>query len=258
MAVKRKRKRTTKRKLSPAQRAALAKGRRALRTSRKRKTKRRRRRSMSGVVVLPEGTSMARKRKRRRRPAAAYGGRKRRSYRRRRYSGGVPVAGRRRRRRRRYYGGAFKAKGIMAPVIDGAMVVGGAVGGSFIAGALPLPAQFAKVKPFIPLAGGVLLTTLKATRNNPMLRMMAIGMITASGLSLIRQFAPQVPLMTGEVEDELLGITDDELELLGLDDDELELLGLGQDDEDELLGVPMLGVPEDMMGGGAYMLPSDL
>jgi len=144
----------------------------------------------------------------------------------------------------------------MGPIMDGAMVVGGAVGGSFIAGALPLPAQLAKVKPFIPLAGGVLLTTLKATRSNPMLRMMAIGMITASGLSLIRQFAPQVPLMTGEVEDELLGVTDDELALLGgIDEDELALLGL-DDEDDGLLGVPMLGVPEDSMSG--YMLPSDL
>jgi len=250
-----------KRKLSPAQKRALAKGRAALARKRKglsgrkrkpkRKTKRKRSCRMSGAIVLPEGTSMARRRKRRK-------ARRRRTY---RGSAGVPVAGRRRRsprRRRRYYGG--KQPAFIQPVIDGALVVGGAVGGSFVAGAIPgIPSKF---KPFIPMVGGIALNALKQTRRNPMMRMLGIGMITASGLSLVRQFAPQVPLMTGEVEDELMGISEEDL--LGLDEADLDMLGV---DEEDLLGVPMLGEDEDdldgeddldEMMGADYMLPSDL
>ena len=162
-----------------------------------------------------------------------------------------------RRRRRRYYGGK---PDFMQPIMDGALVVGGAVGGSFVAGAIPgVPSN---IKPFIPLAGGVLLNALKQTRKNPMMRMLGIGMITASGLSLVRQFAPQVPLMTGEVEDELMGISEEDL--MGLDDSDLDMLGV---DEEDLLGVPMLGEAEDVLDGeddledmlgSEYMLPSDL
>ncbi len=122
---------------------------------------------------------------------------------------------------------------MMQTVMDGVGVLGGAVVGSFAAGALPVPAKF---KPFLPLAGGIVLATLPMTRKQPMLRNVAIGMVVISGMSILRQFAPQIPLLTGEVDEDLLGATtefgEDELE---------ELLGMGYSEEE-------FGEEEDMMG----------
>lgn len=137
-----------------------------------------------------------------------------------------------RRRRRRNPGGG--KKGITQTLMYGAMSAAGAIGGGFIANMIPLPDP--RMKAALPLAMGVGLSMTKFGQQKQFQPMIA-GLLTVGTLSLIKQFAPQIPMLAGEED----MITDDEaLDLLGLDEeDDLDLLGQ-EDIEDEdldLLGI---------------------
>jgi hypothetical protein len=147
--------------------------------------------------------------------------------------------GARRRSRRSYMGGAMSMKGLMPLVMSAAATIGGAVGGSMLSARIPAPD---KVKPLIPIAAGVALNVTKLGRNQ-LVRAAGLGMMVAGGLSLIRQFAPQLPM---------LGAADESEELLGLPavagEDE-ELLGLIEED---LSGLPAVaGYDDTYMGAHA-------
>lgn len=187
-----------KRTLSPAQRAALARGRASLRARRggKRKVSRSRKTKIRSFVpeklepiIIKGGSIMAKRRK----------SRKARKYH------GIPVAGKRRSRKsRRYHGfeGRRKARryhgGARLNIIGLATdIVGlgvGAVGGSFIAQKVPVPN--AKIKALIPIALGLGLGMTKFGRSS-IAKAAAGGMIAVGTLSLVKQFFPTVPLLTG-------------------------------------------------------------
>lgn len=110
---------------------------------------------------------------------------------------------------------------IKSALMDTAAAVGGAVVGSFVVNKLPIPAKF---KAAIPVGLGILLQT-KLAKNNKLLHHLGTGLLVVGGLSLIRQFVPQVPLLAGEDDLAMLGYPQGELGYpqgeLGYVDDEL-------------------------------------
>jgi hypothetical protein len=138
-------------------------------------------------------------------------------------------------------GGGFSLKGIMPLLLNAGATLGGAIGGSMLAARIPAPD---KIKPFIPLAAGVALNVTKLGRNQ-MVRAAGLGLMIAGGLSLIRQFAPQLPM---------LGAANETEELLGLpavSGEDEELLGLIDEDMSGLPAVSGYGYDEELMGAHA-------
>ena len=100
---------------------------------------------------------------------------------------------RRKRSRRAYFLGADGGRGsILGNLTDLGITLAGAIGGSFIARQIPLPLT---VKPFIPIAAGLALTMLGRQK---LLKQLGAGMMVAGGLSVIRQYIPMVPVLSGE------------------------------------------------------------
>lgn len=96
---------------------------------------------------------------------------------------------------------------IKSALMDTAAAVGGAVVGSFVVNKLPIPAKF---KAVIPVGLGIFLQT-KLAKNNKLLHHLGTGLLVVGGLSLIRQFVPQVPLLAGEDDLAMLGYPQGEL-----------------------------------------------
>lgn len=231
-----KRKSVKKRSLSPAQRAALAKGRAALNKRRGKKTRKISGSKKASVRVVPErlepiiikGGSMAkRKKSRKARKISGIAGAKRTSKKARRYHGGKI-------RRARRYSGASKLD-IIGLATDIVGVGVGAVGGSFIAQKVPV--KNAKLKAIIPIALGLGLGMTKFGRGR-IAKSAAGGMIAVGTLSLVKQFFPTVPLLTGA--DDAEGVAG---AIAALPDEEKALLGYvvngeaGEVVESELMGV---------------------
>lgn len=146
---------------------------------------------------------------------------------RRKYSG-LPVAGRRTRKKVRRYHGAAKARrarryhgaaklnivGLATDIIGVGM---GAVGGSFIAQKVPV--SNGKIKAIIPIALGLGLGMTKYGRSS-IAKAAAGGMIAVGTLSLVKQFFPTLPLLTGADDAEgvagaIEALPDEEMALLG-------------------------------------------
>jgi len=228
-----------KRSLSPAQRAALARGRAALRARRGKKgigTKKQARNLYKNYhllgskqttvravaptslepIIIKGGSIMAKRkksRKARKYSGIPVAGAKRRTSKSRRYHG---IEGRRKTRARRYHGAA--KLNIVGLVTDIVGVGAGAVGGSFIAQKIPV--KNAKIKALIPIALGLGLGMTKFGRGN-LAKSIAGGMIAVGTLSLVKQFFPAVPLLTGaEDAESVAGAIDnlpaDERALLGM------------------------------------------
>lgn len=211
-----------KRSLSAAQRAALAKGRAALRARRggRRKVSKRRKTVRAVVpeklepIIIKGGSIMAKRRKSRKArkyhglPVAGRRTRKKA----RRYHG---IEGRRRSRARRYHGaGKLNIVGLATEIVG---LGAGAVGGSFVAQKLPI--ANAKIKALIPIALGLGLGMTKFGRSN-IAKAAAGGMIAVGTLSLVKQFFPTVPLLTGADDAETVAgaidaLPDEEKALLG-------------------------------------------
>ena len=202
MAKKRK-----KRILSAKQKAALAKGRAALKAI-KRKARPYIKKAAKKVaeklepLIITEGSIMGRKRRRSRKAKkglfGGFEGAKRRTHRRRRHTLRGEF-GRRRRSRRRYSGGLL-AGGKINPVEIATDIVGlgaGAVGASFIAKMVPV--KDARLKAAIAIALGLGIGATKLGRNRIM-KSLAGGAIAVGSLSLVKALAPQLPLLSG-VED---------------------------------------------------------
>lgn len=201
-------KKRRKRKMSAKQRAALAKGRAALarkrgkrlfgrkrrkvsrkrtsKTARKAKNIRTKRSSVNvEPIIIARGDSMSGKKRKRS---------KRRTYR------GEFGKSRRRRRSRRYSGEmAFLGGSRINPVqivTNVAGIAAGAVGASMVAGFVPV--KDAKIKAMVPIALSVLLGTLPMTRKNKFIQIASMGALASGTIALVKQFAPQLPMLAGE------------------------------------------------------------
>lgn len=178
--------------------------------------------NLQPIIVKGAGTMAARKRRKSRKARRTYGGefgggRKRKTSRRRRYSG-EPFIGRKRRRSRRYSGSIVGKATVMSAIKDVAGLSVGAVGSSFVANMIPI--KNAKIKAFIPLLVGFALPLLPKIGRNPMMKSVAMGATAIGAISLIRQFAPGVPLLAGgETAETVAGAIDQ------LDGEERMLLG---------------------------------
>lgn len=230
-----------KRKATAKQKAALAKGRAKLASAWKRKTVRKKAFTKITLSGAKKRRSTKTKRTRRAHSPAISGGetlifteggrgmakrrsRKRRTTRkasRRRYMG-VDIAGgrkrvRRSRRRVRYMGGfGGKSKGIMALVMNGVAAGAGAIGGAFAAGKLPIANP--KLKALVPIALGIGLGMTKFGKK-PVMQSVSLGLIAGGTLALVRQFAPNLPMLAGDDDYTTMGIT----EQLGSD----SMVGMG-------------------------------
>ncbi len=110
------------------------------------------------------------------------------------------LMGRRHRRsHRRYHGGlmGMRMPNIMGIVSEVGGVAAGAVGSSFVANMIPIANP--KLKAAIPLALGIVLNSTKLGKTG-IGKGIALGSIAVGTISLVKQFAPKLPLMTGDAE----------------------------------------------------------
>ncbi len=182
------------------------------------------------IIFMKGSTTVAKRRKKRKAPKRVY--RKRR------------VA------KRRYYGAARRpaaAKGIMALLMQGAGITGGAVGGSMIARAVPI--KDLKIKSLVPIGVGILIMSTKMGKKGFM-KDAALGSTAIGFISLLKTFVPNIPLLAADEEDlALLGMADDLL------DEERAMLGEpydGDDDIDELDDL-LEGEEDDLEDDEEYM-----
>lgn len=182
---------------------------------------------------------MAKRKSRKAKKMHGFEGKARRS---RRYHG---LAGGKKHRRARRYHGAPKMD-IMGFATDIISVGAGAVGASFIAQKVPV--ANAKIKALIPIALGLGIGLTKFGRNR-MAKSAAGGMIAVGTLSLVKQFFPTVPLLSGADDAETVAGAID-----ALPEEEKALLGMvvsgvdgavieGDDDAPETYGVGVLDAP---------------
>jgi hypothetical protein len=154
------------------------------------------------------------KRRRKARKVHGIAGGKRRTHKR-RYHG---IAGTKHRSRvRRYHGGIgkFDVVGLATDIVG---VGVGAVGGSFIASKLPI--KNAKLKALIPIVLGLGLGMTKFGRGR-VAKSAAGGMIAVGTLSLVKQFFPTLPMLTGADDAEsvagaIAALPSEEQALLGM------------------------------------------
>lgn len=133
-----------------------------------------------------------------------------------------------------------KMRGIMPMVKDVGLAVAGGVGANVLANRLPIANP--KVKAAIPLVAGILLSTVIG-KNKPMFREVGTGMAVLGGLALLKQFAPNVPMLAGE-EDIVLLPSDYQY------NGEMQQLGYEG-------GSPLMGEMQNM-GEEEYLSPANL
>jgi len=186
-------------KRSAKQKAAFARMRAGLkkyRAGKKTKTRRTKRRKVRSVVLpksesllITKGEIMGTRRRKRKHTSHK---------RRKRIYSGLPVMGRRHRvhhrRKRHYLGGKNE---IVHTLMEGAGVVGGAVGASMLAKLIPV--SNAKIKAAIPIALGLGIGFTKFGRKG-IVKDAALGSITIGMISLLKSFVPTLPLLSGDVE----------------------------------------------------------
>lgn len=107
-------------------------------------------------------------------------------------------------------------------------ILAGAIGGSFAASKIPVDA---KLKAAIPLVAGLALNMTKLGKSE-IARNMGLGLIAIGGLSLIKTFAPQIPLLTGDYDEGYPLLTDESGAMLGL-----PYSGESDEENDDLMGI---------------------
>jgi len=213
-----KKKAVKKRKASKAQLAALARGRRKAAANRKtaspKKTKSRRKKTSVSVQIKKETKPMARKKASR------------------------AVAKTTTKRRKSSGKAGFlkgKAKGMIPIVKDVAIAVGGGVAGGVLANKLPIANP--KIKAAIPLVAGIVLAATLGQKKRIM-HELGTGMAVIGAIALLRQFAPNIPMLAGEDDIQMLppGYGGDMMRLGYDDDDDVGQMGdmfnLGDDQEE--------------------------
>jgi len=99
------------------------------------------------------------------------------------------------RKRSRYRKSGAK-KDMMQNLITGGTAVAGAVAGSFLVNKLPIDA---KLKAVLPFAGGAYIASRFAAKNKAV-EGLALGLMVMGGLSLVKQFSPNIPMLAGNDE----------------------------------------------------------
>lgn len=215
---------TKKRKASTAQLKALAKGRKKAAANRKKAAPKKKTVTKKKKVAVKKSVP-ARKEK----PMAT---KKRKS---------TPETKKRRKSSvRSGFGG--KMKGVMPMVKDVGLAIAGGIGAGVLANKLPVANP--KVKAAIPLVAGILLSTVIG-KNKPIFREIGTGMAVLGGLALLRQFAPNVPMLAGE-EDVVL-LPEDYQNYMG----EMQQLGFEG-------GSPLMGEMQSMGEDEEYLSPASL
>ena len=102
---------------------------------------------------------------------------------------------RHKRHSRRYYGGDKVSP--INTLINGAVAVGGGVAASMAAHYIPVTNP--KIKAGIPILIGAALAMLPMTRRNKTIQAVALGSVVVGAMSLVRQMAPNIPLLTGDM-----------------------------------------------------------
>lgn len=236
-----------RRSLSPAQKAALAKGRAKLHGKGKRTSKRKKvirsavPERLEPIIIKGEKTSMAKRKSRKAKRYHGFEGKARRTRKASRYHG---LAGGKKSRRARRYHGAPKAD-ILGFATDIISVGAGAVGASFVAQKIPV--ANAKIKALIPIALGLGIGLTKFGRNR-MAKSAAGGMIAVGTLSLVKQFFPTVPLLSGADDAETVAgaidaLPDEEKALLGYVVSGVDGEVINGEDDVETYGVGVLDAP---------------
>lgn len=205
-----------KRKMSAAQKAALAKGRakmaakRSGRKAKKSAPKKTARKTVKRKTVKKGIPIMAKKRRKAR-------------------SGGGGFRGKARRAVSRARGFFGKASGPLAVVKDAALAVGGGIAAGVIANKLPVADP--RIKAAAPIAAGIALAATLG-RKNEMAKGFATGMVVLGAVALLKQVAPNVPMLAGEEEMMYVpqlpgpgGYMGGEMVELGEDDGELAVMG---------------------------------
>lgn len=197
-----------KRKASPAQLAALARGR----AKRKANTKSPKKSSSSKTVIIPfiqEKKTMAKKKSGSETP------KKKRS---------VGRAAR---------GIAGRAKGMLPMLKDVGTAVAGGVGSNILVNKLPIANP--KVKAALPLVAGILVSQVLG-KKKAIFREIGHGMAVVGAIALLKQFAPNIPMLAGEEEQVFLppNMQGDMLQLGYEEDPDLmgDMLQLGDESEE--------------------------
>lgn len=231
-----------KRKMSPAQKAALAKGRKALAAKRKsggtakRKT---RKTATAKRKAAPKRKTAARKtakRKTVKRSNPTMARKKRKS------GGGFRKKARRAAGRAR---GFLKAAGAKDILMEAGTAVAGGIAAGFIANKLPI--ADARIKAAMPIVGGMAIAATIGKKNK-IARGIGTGMVVLGTVSIIKQFAPNIPMLAGE--DELMLIPDyGALPYAG------EMVDLGEDEYDDE-SIATMGEMVDLGEDEPYLSPA--
>lgn len=197
-----------KRKASPAQLAALARGR----AKRKANTGGSKKRKVSKSVSLPvkqEKKTMAKKKS------------------------STATTTKKRSVKRTFKGIGGRAKGMVPMIKDVGIAVAGGVGANVLVNKLPIANP--KMKAALPLVAGLLVSSVLG-KKKPMFREIGHGMAVIGAIALLKQFAPNVPMLAGEDEMVYLpeGYAGDMLQLGYDEDPDLmgDMLQLGDESEE--------------------------
>lgn len=213
-----------KRKLTAAQLAGLAKGRKKAAANRKKaksSSKPKKRKTATAAKPKRRSTKKTTRKTVSKKGASSMARKKRRA----------PVAKKTRSRRRgssrRFGGGGMK--GIVGTVKEAGVAIGGGIAAGILSNKLPVADP--RIKALAPAVAGIIMAATIG-RKNKLAAQMALGMITLSGVSFIRQQFPNVPLLAGEEE------------LVYLPDMTGENIPLGQEYDDDMSGIVNLGQDE--------------
>lgn len=217
-----------KRQASPAQLAALARGRAKIAKKRKpsasKKPSARRKTKSTGTSVVVIQPSQEKKVMARKKSAGSSPATKKKA---------SPA-------RRGLTGIKGKAKGLIPVVKDVALAVAGGVAAGAIANKLPIADN--RLKAAAPVVAGILLAGVMG-KKNAMFREVGTGMAVIGAIGLIKQLMPNVPVLAGEDQ---VYIIPDNSGYAG------EMMQLGYDDSDEYMGEMM------QLGNEEYLSPASM
>lgn len=259
-------KRKSKKRLSEAQKKALAKGRKVLnyiRTGRRVS-------EPKEPLLIKEGFLMAKKKRKlsaKQKAALARGRKKAHQKRKHHATNGMAGGGATRHHKKHatvrhmvVYRGGDPGPDIAGLGIDVAGLFAGAIGLSLIASIIPV--KNSKIKALIPVAAGITGLFFPQVAENRFGSRAALGALTIGGYSLLKQFAPKIPLMGATDTAEGIGaaieaLPDEEKAILGILPEQMDNSDLeGTDDPDadqdvsDVMGATEMieGVPGEMLG----------
>lgn len=187
-----------KRKMSAAQKAALAKGRAALARKRKSGSKTTKRKTTTKKRATAKKKAATPKKKTTTRKTVAKRKTVKRSSSMAKKKSGVKGKARRAAGRARNFLRKSGAKGIL---MDAGTAVAGGIAAGFLVNKLPIADP--RIKSAAPIIGGLALA-MTIGKKNQIAKGIGTGMVVLGAVSVIKQMAPQVPMLAGESDYQLL------------------------------------------------------